>query len=299
MSASQRVVLTGATGLVGGAVLRSLVAQKIPVLVLARDPERIAANVEKSVCHLDNLTPEVAARIRDFKPSAFIHSGWAGTDNSERNHPQFVHPNLQSSMQLLEIAANAGCKQWISFGSQAEYSPNLAEDISENAPTWPDTTYGMTKLALCHAEQALCSTSGINFAWLRLFTCYGREYKPSYVIPYLIEKLKSGNLPELRTPHAVWDCMHVDDAASAVMTVLANGKRGGVYNLAYGKGTSVGEMALILAEHLKFPDIEKLRAQIASNTVPETRRVADISRFKRDFGWSPAIDMRQGLKTCL
>lgn len=296
-----KIVLTGATGVVGSALLRALRAQDAEVLVLARNPASIATSTSVSALAytLEDITPTLAGDIAAFKPNVFIHAGWNGPESSERNRPEILDSNLRASRSLLEIAAESGCARWIEFGSQAEYSPQMESAISEQSPTQPDTAYGAAKLSLCQDGQAFCADAGVHFTWLRLFTCYGREYKPSYVIAYLIHMLRQGAMPELRTPHAVWDCLHADDAARAVMGLLSHPAPDGVFNLASGKGVSVGEMALILAEELHFADIQHLRETIAGNRTPATRRVADIRKFTSAFGWKPQLDIREGLRQCL
>jgi UDP-glucose 4-epimerase len=294
-----RILLTGATGLVGGAMLRMLDAQPNELMVLARNPAALTHKGITVACDLADITAEAAQEIKQFAPEKIVHCGWIGTTNADRNDPRFMQMNLESNLRLLDITLEAGCTQWISFGSQAEYSPDIMEDIAESAPTNPDNNYGVAKLNVLHAQQSVCAEAGIDFTWLRLFTCYGREYKSAYLIPYLIDLLRRGVIPELRTPNAVWDLLHVDDAADAVKMLLGRDSVNGVYNLAYGKGVSVAEIALTLARLLHFPEIEALRAQMAASTVPETRRVADMGKFSGDFGWKPKTGLTDGLAKCL
>lgn len=296
-----RVVLTGATGVVGSAVLRALVADGHDSMVLVRDPSRIppSPRITPLTCDLSKIPPSLAGDIARFKPDCVIHASWHGSENSERNKPHHIESNIHASGYMLEAAIAAGCRRWIEFGSQAEYSPNLSGAIGEDAPTQPDNSYGAAKIAMCRTAATRCAEAGVHFSWLRLFTCYAREYKPGYIIPYLIETLRGGDMPSLRTPHAIWDCLHADDAAKAVLNVMSHPAPDGICNLASGHGVSVGDMALIIAEIVDFPQIEQLRDTIATNPTPTTQRVADISKFSTHFNWEPSITIREGLKRCL
>ncbi len=296
-----RIALTGATGVVGSALIRALDGQNHAILALSRTPSKLpaSANITPLACDLANISPSLDHDIAAFKPEVFIHAGWHGSTGAERNLAPFIESNINASRTLLQMAANAGCRHWIEFGSQAEYSPHLDDPIHEDAPQKPDTAYGSAKIELCHSAQQFCAGHGMHFTWLRLFTCYGREYKPGYIIPYLIETLRGDTLPELRTPHAVWDCLHADDMARAVLQVIAHANPEGVYNLAYGKGVSVGEMAMIIAELVNFPKMDELRQHIASNTTPSQRRVADIRRFSIHFDWTPSTSIQDGLRRCM
>lgn len=296
MVSKPRIVLTGATGFVGSAIATRAVAQGFSVLALLRDLSKLQASCEVAVCDLTNISPDAIQKIEQFKPDCVIHTAWLGTENTDRNREDFVLANLQSALQLLRIASRAGCKRFIGFGSQAEYAPDLQGDITETSPAYPATSYGITKLACAHMLGAICAQEGMEYAWLRLFASYGAGYKASYVMPYLLECFASGTIPQLRTPHAVWDYIHVEDVAAATLAVATSSQVDGMYNLATGQGSSIGQIALELAQLCHFNEIDQLRAHIESaNDIP-TRRVANIARLKAATGWQPSISLSEGLK---
>jgi len=298
------LLLTGASGFIGSALLQALLHRNYPVLALVRDPARLASlphteNLTILTCDLENITAQHAQQIIAFKPQAVIHTAWMGTENTDRNRPEFVHANLRSCLRLLEIAASAGCRHWIGFGSQAEYSPAIADKISETMPTFPDTAYGIAKLATAHTLKALCGAQDIRFAWLRLFASYGKNYHTSYVIPYLIECFRRKDIPLLKTPHAQWDYIHVDDVVCAAVAALEHPEAAGIFNLGNGIGYSIGDIAVCLAELMAFADMEGLRRQIeAAHDLPACR-IANISHIRHSLGWQPQIDIREGLRRCI
>ncbi len=282
-----RIALTGASGLVGSSLLQRLGDDGNEILSLSRP-----------AFDLENITDGAAENIMRFAPEMVIHAGWVGTENTDRNDARFTQMNVGAGMQLMEIAARAGCKRWIGLGSQAEYSADIPSPIAEDAPTNPQGNYGKTKRALCGMQQECAAENGLEFSWLRLFTCYGQKQKPSYVLSYLIETLRRGEMPELQTPHAVWDYLHAEDAAEAVAKVAAAATPSGVYNLASGKGVSVGDLALTIARLMKFPRIAELEKLIRAHTSPATSRIADIRKFSNAFGWQPRISLEEGLARC-
>jgi len=298
MGTKPRILLTGATGFVGKAILRELIREEYQVMVLARNSQRlgsVSANVKICECALENITPDVVSVISTFAPEIVIHAAWMGTENTNRNAPEFVWLNLQSALQLFEITVAAGCGRWIAFGSQAEYSDGIAEDVSERMPTFPHSVYGATKLAVCHTLQALAVKQQIECVWLRIFASYGSEYKASYVMPYLHDCFSKQEMPVFKTPHAVWDYIHVDDVAGATMAALQAPKVHGIFNLATGVGHSIGEIALTMAEHCKFKDVAGLRRAIENVGDMPTRRVADINAIKHALNWKPEIALEKAL----
>ncbi len=282
-----KIALTGASGLVGSSLLQRLGADGNEILSLSRP-----------AFDLENIADSAAENIMRFAPDMVIHAGWVGTENTERNDARFMQMNVGAGMQLMEIAARAGCKRWIGLGSQAEYSTGVYSPIAEDAPARPQENYGKTKLALCAMQQEFAVENGLEFTWLRLFTCYGKNQKPTYVLPYLIETLRRGEMPQIQTPRAVWDYLHAEDVAEAVAHIIVAKMASGVYNLASGKGVSVGELALRIARLLKFQYIAALEETLQTNASPATTRVADIRKFSNTFNWQPRISLEDGLARC-
>jgi len=115
-------------------------------------------------------------------------------------------------------------------------------------------------------------------------------------MPYLLECFRKGEMPILKTPHAVWDYIHVEDVAAATLAALAHPEARGVFNLGTGQGHSVGDIAEMLGDMLKFKDMDGLRAQINAAGDRPMRRVADIGRIKEAMRWKPAVELEEGLK---
>ncbi|MDX2073731.1 MAG: NAD-dependent epimerase/dehydratase family protein [Alphaproteobacteria bacterium] len=269
-----KLLLTGASGVVGSALYTALKAAGLDVTTLP---------------HSELAKPLPGA------PHTVIHAAWEGSAGPERNDESLLARNMDMSMKLLEAARAAGAKRWISFGSQAEYSPNLQDPIAESAPTEPATAYGKAKLRLCSMQQKFCAAHDMEFFWLRLFTCTSVRQQPPYLIPTLVGALHTGALPQLNTPHAVEDLLHAEDMANAVVKILGTEGKGGVYNLASGVGVSVAEIARILTRHMHPTLMEKLETAIASTALPDTRRVADIGRITGALGWKPSIGLEENL----
>lgn len=294
-----RIVLTGASGLVGGAILNGLQQYHYPTLVLTRRNLNTDSSIQQCICDLQYLDDSLNTTLNTFAPDVMIHAGWMGSDNQQRNQPDILHANFEASIQLLKVAQMAGCKRFIGFGSQAEYSPNLQTIIDENSPTHADTAYGIAKRELYLQQKAFCDTHGMDFLWLRLFTCFGKNMHSSYVIPYLIDCFTRNITPQLNAPNAIGDYLHVADAAAGIIAALEKHQQNGVYNLASGKEISVGELALQLTEFFPDFDIKTLREQIKNNQQPACNRIADVSAFMRDFNWQPTISLAEGLQNCL
>lgn len=288
-----RILLTGATGFIGRSLLPALLNNNHEVLALVRPASiaKLPSHKQLTIASIDEMNTAINA----FKPDMVIHGAWVGANRIERNDPEFVAQSIVLSDQLLKAAHKAGAKRWIGMGSHAEYSPNLHDDIHEDAPTEADNPYGIGKRKVCLSEQDFCARNGMEHVWIRMFTTYGKDMHAGYLIPLLLEHFQRGEWPVLNNPHATFDFLHIDDAVRGLIAVAEAPKAGGVYNLAYGKEISIADIAAHLAKH--FPSLGKAPAY--ASDAPPSRRIADIRRFQQTFGWSPSISHEEGLKRCL
>ena len=141
-TSSPTVILTGASGFIGSAVLAELLQRGVPVIVLLRpdsDRWRIAGLTGYITAPFRRFDdPDLAGKLRKYQPMSFIHCAWRGVFGEERNAYYQVSENVPLTIDSVRLAAACGCSQWIGLGSQAEYgNPNRA--IDESASTRPTT----------------------------------------------------------------------------------------------------------------------------------------------------------------
>lgn len=293
-----RIVLTGASGFIGSAILRRAVEKgwPTPVILLraGSDPSRIQDLLTRcEICRLDEGTPGAElARLKALDPSVWIHAGWQGVFGEERRGDSQVTTNLTSLVNALQTAKAAGCTHWIGLGSQAEYG-NHNGRISEDTPTVPDTVYGMAKLAASWAAKAFAEANGMCYSWLRIFSTYGPGDDPRWLIPYVIRSLSSGESPKLTACDQIWDYLYVEDAAEAVLSVAATRARG-TFNVASGTGVLLKDVVTRVAEAVS-PAARVSFGAIAKSPGKAFHLEGDITRITGATGWKPSVPLETGL----
>jgi nucleoside-diphosphate-sugar epimerase len=293
-----KVLLTGASGFFGGFVFPRLLAEGHRVGVLLRrssKPWRLAQRIEAASSIVGDLAEPDSYRnaLASFAPEAVIHLAWGGVNNRDRDDQHQVD-NLTGTLTLLKQAASCGAGHFIGIGSQAEYGPR-SRIIDEDAPTRPTTIYGATKLATCLLTQQLCRTSGIRFAWLRIFSAYGPGDNPSWLIPSITLSLLRGERPALTRGEQLWDFLHVEDVAAAICAVASATTATGVFNV--GSGATATIRSII--EHLR--DMASPGAPLGFGALPYRpdqvmHLQADITRLTSATGWKPKIPLTDGLE---
>jgi nucleoside-diphosphate-sugar epimerase len=291
-----KILVTGGTGFVGARVVRQLVEQGREVAVLMRassNSRRIDDLLGRCTVIPGDLAQIEAARgaLTHFSPEAVVHLAWDGVKGADRNSAVQMD-NVVASINLYRLAEKIGCRHFVGLGSQAEYGP-LSGRISETAATRPTTAYGAAKLATGLVLERTAAASGRPFAWLRLFSSYGPDDDPSWLIPYLIRSLLAGEKPSLTKAEQIWDYMHVNDVAAGVVAALDAGACG-LFNLGSGQERPLRDIismirdAIDLSLPLGFGEVPYRPDQVM-------HLAADITALSSASGWSPTVSLESGI----
>jgi UDP-glucose 4-epimerase len=294
---SLHVVIKGATGFIGSAIAREFVAAGVRVTMLIRSSSqlgRVAELSPKTLINVDGLSfEELVEHLSVESPNVFIHCGWRGVEGRDRNQAFQISDNLSMTLDSVDLAAEIGCKQWIGFGSQAEYG-NQNRRLDEAAPLAPTTLYGKAKLAAGVASLALCEAKGMAGAWVRVFSTYGPGDAPNWFIPYVTQEFLAGRQPKLTKCEQFWDYLFVEDAARAVCA-LADQSAAGVFNL--GSGVARPLRAFVEAIRAELAtDLEPVYGAIAYRPDQVMHLEADISLLTATTGWRPETTLVDGIK---
>lgn len=293
-----RIFLTGGTGFIGSHTARALVREgSHDVAVLVRpgtDTWRLADIASRlTMIEGDLHSPEdCRADLERFAPEAVGHLAWCGVLGADRDDVR-QDDNTQATLACVRLAHNAGARRWIGMGSQAEYGP-LTSRVDETAPTRPATRYGHAKLAACRQAEQLCASLGMRFAWLRLFSCYGPQDHPSWLVPYVALSLLRRERPAVTAGEQLWDYLYVSDAAQAIGRTIETADATGVFNLASGRAESIRRIATMVRDCVD-PLLPIGFGETSCRHDQPMHLEADITRLRRVTGWQPRIDLSIGL----
>lgn len=293
----EKVLVTGACGFVGSAVVRELIRTGRSVAIVLRassDTRRLAGLMDRLTLVRADLADigAIEPPLRDFAPQALLHLAWDGVKGADRNSP-IQAGNIATSVGLYQLAARLDCQFFLGLGSQAEYGP-AAGKLDERAPTRPTTVYGAAKLATCLVLERMAAAEGRKFAWLRLFSSYGCDDDPSWLIPYMANALLRGERPSVTAAEQLWDYIHVDDAARAVVSVMDAGATG-VFNLGSGHAAPLRAVMETLRD-LIDPALPIGFGEQPYRPDQVMHLEADIGALQARAGWQPRVSLEEGLR---
>lgn len=297
----ERVLITGATGAIGMALIKSLVSHGIYVtVVLHRNSQRnhriiISDKVkvtERDLSELNELT------IADLgEQDVFYHFAWGGTFGQARDDTYAQVQNIRYTLDAVRLAKRLGCKRFVGAGSQAEYG-RYEDSLNQNVPTFPESGYGMAKLCAGQMSRLLCRQLGMEHIWARVLSVFGPYDGAKTMVSVLINDMLRKKTPLCTKGEQIWDYIYSYDAAEAFYLLGSKGIDGKVYCIGSGKGRPLKEYITCIRDVID-PDLD-----IAFGAIPYSENqvmylCADISDLKQDTGFEVKYSFTNGIRETL
>jgi nucleoside-diphosphate-sugar epimerase len=312
-----RVVITGASGNVGSALIRRLqAAGGYDILAVARRiPDYAAINGPRWVS-IDLSDRDSGTPLRQVLRSAdaVVHLAWAFQPSHQVGYLESV--GVGGTQRVLAACSSMGIGQLVHMSSVGAYSPKRdAMPVDENWPVngVPSSSYSRHKAA---AERLLDSfektTDGTAVARLRPGIIGQRSAGSAllrYALPTLLPAKAVEAVPVLPLPAGLTIPMvHADDVAGAVVRVLQQ-RAVGPFNLAAPTPVSAAMMAQALDARWVETPARLVRAVMLAGWQARLQPVApgwldlgcaapalDSSRAKLELGWMPSMDAMSVLR---
>jgi GDP-L-fucose synthase len=290
------VIVAGATGLAGSAIVKAFESQGQDVI-----------GINRSVVDLMD-TKATEEFIAKSKPSLIVDAaakvGGIGANNS---YPvEFLSDNIAIQGNLMRAAHKAKVPNFVFLGSSCIYPRDCAQPIKEEyLMTGPleatNSAYAVAKIAGIEMVNSYRKEYGAKWISVMPTNLYGPrdnfDLAASHVLPAFIrrfvEAAESGaeKVSLWGSGAPLREFLHVDDLAKAV--VLASEKYDSSMHLNVGTGEDLSIKALAQ----KVADAAGFTGQIEWETSKPDgtpRKVLDVSRI-RALGWKPTITLDDGI----
>ncbi len=288
-----KVVVTGANGFVGAAVVRALEArgdEAIAVVRAGSDRRRLSA-ARARVVEADFATEAGRAAIAGAGADACVHAAWYAEPG--KYLAALVNLDLVgATLSLARELAQKGCKRLVGVGTCFEYDTTRGY-LSEETPLAPAHLYSAAKAGTFLALKQLGALTGMQVAWARLFYLYGPDEYPGRLVPAIARALLRGEEARTTPGAQVRDFLHVDDVGSALAAV-AHADVVGPINVASGSPVTVATIVREIAAICGRPDLVRLGA-LPYGAGDPMFVCADARALAKATGWSPRFGLRDGL----
>ena len=285
------LLVTGASGFIGAAVVRLARTRGHRVAALVRQP--LSFPDDDTLLSLPGTLAEPPwERIERFAPDSCLHAAWVAEPGVYLESP-LNEDYRRWSVEFFRRLAVLGTPHALGLGTCIEYRITGEPLVENSTPLEPVSLYARCKDALRRTVEAEIAGDRFAFAWGRVFYPYGPGEHPARLCSALARKLRAGGTLTLNTPGSTKDYIFIDDLAAAVLAVIEH-RLSGPVNLGTGDGATVREIARTIGRLLG-------RAHLVGESATPTpdplhHVVADATRLRREARWQPTHTLEEGLR---
>jgi UDP-glucose 4-epimerase len=291
-----RAIVTGGAGFIGSHLAEALVARGDEVVVVDDLSSGKGANVPEDARLVEADIREAALGdvFAEVRPEVCFHfAAQASVTVSVERPDHDADVNVLGTIRVLEAARGSDAQVIFASTGGAIYG-ECDGPMPEDAPRWPISPYGVSKLA---GEEYLALSNrlhGTRHVAMRFANVYGPRQDPhgeAGVVAIFFGRLAAGQRCRIFGDGLqTRDYVHVGDVTRA--TLAAVGRSGGVFNVGTGIETSVLE----LYELCRRAAGSEAEAELAPARPGEARRsVVDPSLAAVELGWHPTTSLEDGL----
>jgi UDP-glucose 4-epimerase len=240
-----KIAITGATGVIGRAVVAELAGHQL--LLLGRNAERMQQQFPSaSTRETDYSAEDLASALRDS--NALVHLAAARPAASLTSFDDFYMGNVRTTENLFKACVDAGISNVVLASTASVYSPKFNQiPFDEDQVVFPRSFYGISKLTC----EKLAYKYGLNAKSLRITHVISIHEKDGYMLRTFIDRALAGErLTVFGQGSGAREYVYVRDVASAVGAALRAESARGVFNIGMGAVTTHRELAQTISEKL-------------------------------------------------
>lgn len=264
----RHVIVTGASGFLGRAVMKALADRGIDVLGVSRTQ---SAGIQRVAGYEKTPQGRVLVHLAEDPVRSQVNARGEAY--------------LKQSVSTISDLLGKGYEQVIYASSSIVYGDRNQTPNSVGTPALSSDVYCRNKLA---CESMVLGYGGIV---VRLANLIGPGMSSANVVSEVLQQLSTPGPVRIRNGDPVRDFLWVEDAGEAIARLIDK-PSAGVYNLGSGRGISILELARLLLDAAGQPDRE---IEHTGPGGPISVNVLDISETTARLDWTPRTSIRDGL----
>ena len=299
------ILVTGGIGFIGSHVYRELVGQNLDVLAydstsndklsmarVLRFPDIKKLNlVQGNLCDLE----ELGNTVKERQVENVIHTAALSfiPDTLKDPYHTFV-VNVVGTLNVMEVARKYDLKQVVHISTSSVYGEPKHIPIDEDHPLSPKGIYGRSKLVAEDVVRAYAVSYGLRTTIIRPTNVYGPGDLYDRVAKVFVENALQGKPLRLQGGGLQRrDFTYVKDTVRGILLTLDNEKAiGETFNISYGEGHSIKEVAELVSEFVPGTKLEVSPAR----KIEVQKRQLDITRAQTKLGYKPQYPLRRGIR---
>jgi len=295
-----KILITGSSGMIGTSLMERLLGLEHEVVGLDFVKNEWNESLNDKTLDVDLRDLEATLQAVPADIDIVVHLAANARVYDLVVEPQLAMDNMLTVFNILETVRQKKIPK-LCFASSREVYGNSEKEIHNEDESYvkncesPYTASKITGEALVHSYS---QCYGLEFLIYRFSNVYGKYDKSDRVIPLFIRKLQKNEPIVVFGKDKLLDFTYIDDTVSGIVSSLErfDEVKNRVFNLAFGKGTSI----LFLAERLKELLKSESEISVEESRIGEVIRfIADVAQAKEALDYDPQVGIEEGLKKSL
>jgi UDP-glucose 4-epimerase len=291
MISEKKIIVTGASGLIGNALCNLLNKNQLPFIALYRNKPVEDNEWDKEYCKLEDS--DIINLDIWQKASCVIHCA-AAIPSDSISVEACYEINKQIDSNIYKAILNNGVHTLIFISSSSVYALSDKE-INEDSDVSPQSIYSKGKL---ESESMFKSLRNCETVFLRINAPYHFKQKSRTVLKIFIENaINNKHLIYHGNGLRAQDFTAVEDIIKAIFQIFSQGIKtsGEVYNISSGKPISMVNLAQMIISLI--PDTKsKIESSGMIDIQEGCRSIFSIKKIYRDYNWRAEVSLEQGIK---
>ncbi len=307
--ANERVLVTGATGMVGSSLVRWLVEAGSTVVALVSDVDPqsemyrsgTASRMAVANGRLEKYE-DVERAVNNHDVTSIFHLGAQPIVGAANRSPRHTfESNIQGTWNVLDAARALSpmVERVVVASSDKAYGVQSVLPYIESMPLQGDHPYEVSKSCTDLIATSYARTYGVPCSIARCGNIYGAgDLNWNRIVPGTIRSILRSERPVLRSDGTfVRDYLHVDDIVSAYLLLGEVCDRPGVvgegFNFSDESPLTVMQIYGAICSAAGRPDLEPIVLGEGSDEIKD--QYLDASKAREVLGWEPAVGLNDGL----
>ena len=296
-----KILVTGGAGFIGSHVVDLFIAQGFEVVIVDDLSTGRGSNLNPAAkfYQVDIRSPKLREVFEAEKPDYVSHHAAQMDVRRSVAQPLFdADINILGSINVIEAAKDFNVKRFIYISTGgAVYGEPESLPCDESHPINPICQYGASKHTVEHYLYMYHVNYGLKYTVLRYPNVFGPRQDPhgeAGVVAIFTGKMLANEAVTINGDgDQTRDFVYVGDCAKANHLAVTIDHEPGIYNLGWGRPTSINEICSVLVNITGY----NLPIAHGAAKVGETRHIyLDASKIKKDLGWEPVVSLEQGLE---
>ncbi len=292
-----KILVTGSSGTIGTRLCETLLQRSYDVVGVDWVKNKWRPEVDAITTLADLRDWDATQKMPSEDVDIIVHLAANARVYDLVEDPSRARDNMLSTFNVLEFARQKGIRKVIFASSRETYGNITARKYKEELATIQqcESPYTASKIAGEALVESYTRCYKIDHIIFRFSNVYGMYDESNRIVPVFIGRMRRNEPVAVFGEAKCLDFTYIDDCVEGIIQSIEkfDAVKNDTYNLAYGQGTYLTDLAKTLKRLLRSTSEVSVGP---SRTGEVIRYIADITKAQQALGYEPKVSFKDGIQ---